>query len=167
MEDHVSSIGMQINTKKTTLMLFNLTKNRQCLPFCSLMDCEPLQFVGESRLLGLVLDDHLTWWPLVRNVVRKAKSKVWSLLKCREIGASVEQLTSVYVTRVRSTVEYGAQVFHPLLNESQSKEIEEIQRKSLQLILGAKSRSYEANMLTLGLSPLSERRALLVKNFAI
>ena len=35
---NVKSIGMVVNTKKTTLMLFNNTRSRQCLPFCSLAD---------------------------------------------------------------------------------------------------------------------------------
>ena len=62
---NVKSIGMIINTKKTTLMVFNNTKNRLCLPFCSLDDGDPLPIVRESRLLGIILDDKLSWWPLV------------------------------------------------------------------------------------------------------
>ena len=61
MAKNVDSIGMKINEKKTTLMMFNLAKKKQCLPFCSLNDGDPLPFVSESRLLGIVLDDQLSW----------------------------------------------------------------------------------------------------------
>ena len=44
------AIGMQLNTKKTFLMVFNLTKNSQYIPFCSLIDGEPLPVVSEMRL---------------------------------------------------------------------------------------------------------------------
>ena len=101
---------------------------------------------------------------LVKDLVKRARCKIWSLAKLREVGATRDQLTSVYITRVRSTVEYAAQVYHSLLNELQSSEIEDIQRASLQIILGTESQSYEKNLSTLGLSSLSERRCLLVKN---
>ena len=57
---NATSIGMCLNTKKTTLMMFNFTKNRQCLPFCALTDGDPLPVVAESRLLGVVLDNKLS-----------------------------------------------------------------------------------------------------------
>ena len=89
---NVKSIGMVINPKKTTLMVFNPTKTRQCLPFCSLSDGDPLPLVCVSRLLGLIIDDRLSWWPLVRDLVRRAKAKIWSLAKCRDLGADTSQL---------------------------------------------------------------------------
>ena len=86
---------MLVNPKKTTLMFFNPTKNRLCLPFCSLTDGEPLPFVSEARLLGLIMDDRLTWWPLVRDIVRRSRAKVWSLVKLRDAGATKEQLALI------------------------------------------------------------------------
>ena len=120
-------IGMLLNEKKTTLMMFNFTKNKQCIPFCSLTDGHPLPVIKESRLLGIILDEKLSWWPLVHDLLQRAKAKVWSLVKCREAGASRDQLVSIYIARVRSTLEYAAQVFDPLLNESQLIEIEAVQ----------------------------------------
>ena len=75
---NVRSIGMKINAKKTTLTVFNPTRNRQCIPFCSLVDGDPLPLVSEFRLLGLVIDDRLTWWPLVHDIIRRSRAKVWS-----------------------------------------------------------------------------------------
>ena len=148
-------------------MIFNRTKIRQCLPFCALSDGDPLTLVGESRLLGLVLDHGLTWWPMIHDILRKSRAKVWSLVKCREAGATREQLVSIYVARVRSTLEYGAQVYDCVLNESQSNELEAVQRSCLQLILGGDSRSYSSNLSALGLPTLASRRRELVKSFAI
>ena len=66
--NNVASIGMKVNQKKTTLMVFNKTRNRQCLPMCALSD-------GETRLLGLVLDSGLTWWPMVLDILKRARAK--------------------------------------------------------------------------------------------
>ena len=68
--DNAESIGMRLNAKKTTLMIFNETKNRKFLPFCLLSDGDPLPVVSESCLLGVILDEKLSWWPLVSRVKR-------------------------------------------------------------------------------------------------
>ena len=109
----------------------------------------------------------LSWWPLVRDITRRARAKIWSLLKLREAGADQDQLLDLYIARVRNTCEYGAQVFHCLLNASQEEDLEGVQRKCVQIILGCKSKSYSENLATLELETLACRREELVKTFAI
>ena len=132
---------MQLNTKKTKLMVFNPTKKMQAIPFCSLVNGEPLPVVREMRLLGLIIDDRLSWWPLVRDVVQRCKGKIWSLVKLRDAGATTDQMVALYIARVRQTIEYGAQVYATLINGVQAEELESIQRKCLQIIRGASSES--------------------------
>ena len=103
----------------------------------------------------------------MRDVLQRARAKIWSLVKCRDAGASKEQLVSLYISRVRSTLEYACQVYDPLINESQSLEIEAVQRNCLQIIMGVSSRSYNSNLSSLGLSSLAARRIVLVRQFAI
>ena len=74
---------------------------------------------------------------------------------------------AIYIARVCSTLEYACQVYDPLLNESQSLEIEAVQRNCLQIIMGAASGSYSSNRSTLNMSTLSSRRSELVQQFAI
>ena len=165
--DNAESIGMRLNAKKTTLMIFNETKNKKFLPFCSLSDGDPLPVVSESRLLGVIVDKKRSWWPLVHDLMQRAKAKVWSLVKCREAGATKDQLVCIYIARVRSTLEYAAQVWDTIINESQSSEIESVQRKCFQIILGGSSGSYASNLISLGLKTLADRRVELVREFAI
>ena len=77
------------------------------------------------------MDQDLSWWPLVKDLVKRASVKLWSLVKLRDTGADVAQLVQVYIARVRSTVEYAAQVYDPLINSSQSDEIEHVQFKAV------------------------------------
>ena len=72
----------------------------------------------------------------MHDVTKKAKAKIWSLLKLREAGASSKQLLDLYLARVRSTLEYGAPVFGPLLNGLQSNELEAVQRRLVPFIKG-------------------------------
>ena len=53
-DSNAKAIGMKLNVKKTMVMIFNLTKNRQCIPFCSLTPGDPLPVVCEMRQLGLI-----------------------------------------------------------------------------------------------------------------
>ena len=62
------------------------------------------------------------------------------------MGATREQMVLLYIARVCSTVEYGAQVYGAVLNKVQSKEIEGIQVQCLHIILGCESRSYARNL---------------------
>ena len=102
---------MQLNSKNTKLITFNPTSNRQCIPFVSLVDGEPLQCVDTMRLLGMVFDDKLTWWPFVADVKKRSNSKIWSLVKLLKGGASSKQLAEVYIARARGVIEYGDQVY--------------------------------------------------------
>ena len=148
-------------------MIMNSRSSRQAIPFCSLNDGEPLSVVSESRLLGLIFDADMTWWPLVHDLTNRCRAKIWSLVKLREVGADTDQLLSLYIARVRSTLESGAHVYGTVINGLQATELENVQRKCLQKILGTRSKGYESDMITLGLVTLESRRKGLMKNFAI
>ena len=115
----------------------------------------------------MVFDEKLSWWPMVNDILVRARAKIWSLVKCREAGASPDQLLPLYIASVRDLLEYSAQVYDPLINESQAAELEAVQRSCLQIVLGCRSRSYAANMAALDVPSLAARRKELVKNFAI
>ena len=140
---------------------------KQVVPFCSLENGDPLPIVSEMRLLGLIFDSNLSWWPLVVDITRRSSAKIWSLVKLREVGADRDQLVSLYIARVRATVEFAAQVYGTVLNAGQSDAIEKIQRRCCQIILGPQSLSYARNLQTLGLESLEKRRNDLVYQFAI
>ena len=110
MDRHASSIGMKLNDKKTNIIMFNPAYTHQAVPFIAVEDGSPLPVIRKMRLLGLLLDCDLTWWPLVMDLVNRCKSKIWSLMKLREAGANRQQLTILYTARVRCTIEYGCQL---------------------------------------------------------
>ena len=91
---------MCLNAKKTNFIVTNSKSSRQAVPFVSLRDGEPLPIVKEMRLLGLIVDSALTWWPMVRDIEARSRTRIWSLAKLREVGASWEQLVDLYIARV-------------------------------------------------------------------
>ena len=68
----------------------------------SIVDGNPLPCVSEMRLLGLVIDQVLSWCPMVLDIEQRCRSKIWSLLKLREAGADIQQLVTLYTARLVS-----------------------------------------------------------------
>ena len=89
------------------------------------------------------------------------------MVKLRDAGADVPQLVSLYTARVRTTIEYGCQVYGGLINAAQSKVLEDVQVKCCQIILGGRSSSYSRNLVTLELERLDIRRRDLMLKFAV
>ena len=121
------------------------------------MDKNLLLCHSEMRLLGLLLDEGLTWWPLVTDLIRRCNARVWALVRLRENGATVPQLVESYKMRIRTVLEYCCPVWHALLNGRQVHELELVQKRCLSIILGAGASSHAKNLLKLNLTSLKAR----------
>ena len=64
---------------------------------------------------------------------------------------SREQLLIVYMTRVRSILDYCSPVYCGLLNAAQSDKLESVQRLSVAVIMGVGATSYREGLVALGL----------------
>ena len=158
---------MKINMNKTKILPFNLSTKFDFLPQLNFPEQPPLEVIYETRLLGVTLASNLSWWPHINDITRRATKKLWVLVRFKSLGGSTDQLVQIYQTRVRSTLESGAQVIDPLLSAVQAGEIEAVQQSCLQIVLGTESRSYTSNMASLGITSLASRRKVLVRDFAI
>ena len=149
---------MKLNSTKTKIIVFNFTINKQAVPLVIPIEEDPIMVVDKLRLLGLLWDQDLSWWPLVEDIKGRVRAKLWLLYKFREAGANTEQLLTVYTTRIRPVIEYAAQVYGCLLNGLQARELELLQSHAVMIVLGSKAESYAKNLITLGLRSLGERR---------
>ena len=120
------AMGMVVNDDKTKLLMINPADTRQAVPIVASEPGKSLLCVRELRLLGLFLDEDLTWWPLVSDICSRARNKVWSLMRLRDAGVERDVLVVNYCCRVRSVLEYGCQVWGGLLSGLQSRKIEQI-----------------------------------------
>ena len=129
--ENANALGMQVNSKKTKLIIFNNAITKLAVPCVSAEPGHPLLCVDELRLLGLVFDHKMTLWPMINDLVRRASAKIWMLLRLREAGAESSVLLTNYYTRIRSILEYGAPVWGCCINGLQSKVLEDCQAKAL------------------------------------
>ena len=160
-------MGMKVNHEKTKAISFNMTKTYQAIPMISATEGQSLMLVQELRLLGILFDHELTWWPMVRDICSRSRAKIWSLLRLREAGAELQILTASYCMRVRTILEYAVPVWGGLLNGQQALVLEEVQRLACLVMLGGQASSYAQNLSKLELPRLSTRREELTRNFTI
>ena len=104
---------------------------------------------------------------LVSALCKRATKKLWILIRFKNLSGTTNQLLTVYKYRIRSTLEFGAPVFHSGLTMDQSRELELVQKKALAIILGNNYCNYEAALSQLQLDRLDTRRTNLCHNFAL
>ena len=158
---------MKINHKKTKIIPFNFSKKYDFLPQLHFPNHEPLEVIYETRLLGVTITSDLSWTAHVNEICLRASKKLWVLIRFKSLGGTTNQLLTVYMTRIRSTLEFACPVFHGGLTKDQSHQIELVQKKALAVILGRSYMSYESALLQLQLERLDTRRTDLCHKFAL
>ena len=156
---------MQLNLKKTKLMLFNPSKSWDfMLNFTT--DGNELELVEETRLLGVTVRSDLSWSAHVNDTVKRCNKRLWILRRLKKLGADDEDLKEIYLTQIRSILEFAAPVWHPSLTGEQRLKLERIQKSALHIILNDRCNSYTSACKTLKLDTLHTRREYLCKKFA-
>ena len=162
-----SHLEMCLNLKKTSIMLFSFSQKFSAVPFVSVPNGDPLLINDTTRLLGVLLDSKLTFWPLVEDLCARAGRRMWGLMRLRDNGGDREMLKRSYISHIRSLLEYGSCAWSCCLNGVQIMRLESIQKRCLQIIMGSESGTYEDNLACLNLCRLQQRWELLLRNFSI
>ena len=72
----------------------------------------------------------------------------------------------IYKSQVRGNLEYCSTVWHSGLSESDTKDIERVQKAAVRILMGNKYQGYEEALKLLKLDSLQERRVKMALNFA-
>ena len=118
------------------------------------------------KILGVWISEDMSWAKNCQEICRKADSRLGMITKLRYAGVSREDLIDIYILFIRSVTEYCSVSFHSSLTQTQSDELEKIQKTCLKVILGDHYVDYTSALDTCGLQTLSERRASRCLNFA-
>ena len=105
-------------------MSFYVSKNFDFLPLLHFPKCEPIEVINETKLLAGIISSNLSWSSHIDYITSQATKKLCVLVCFKSLGASTHQLLQVYQTRVRSTIEFAALVFHSGLTKEYSRRIE-------------------------------------------
>ena len=156
---------MMINQKKTFNIQFNFTTDKQFSTDIVLKN-EKLQSVNQTKLLGTIITDQLKWNENAKYIVRKANLKRLMLHKFSNFTKNKVHLMHIFKSQVRSVLEYCSTVWHSSLTESDSKDIERIQKAAVKLMMGKNYEGYSNSLKFLNLDSLYERREKVALKFA-
>ena len=164
-EEYAKENKMEVNCRKTKLMLFNPCQTRDFSPKFELSG-QPIEVVEESKLLGIVIRSDLSWSSNTEYMVSRANKKLWFLRRLKALGASHEDLKEVYIKQIRCILEYAAPVWHSSVTAGESIQIERVQKSASRIILSEKYQSYKYALEYLQLETLHSRRERLCAKFA-
>ena len=114
------------------------------------------------KLLGVHISDDLTWAAHCDAIINKANGRLYALRALKKCGQSMQDLTAVYCSLIRSVLEYDCVVFANL-PQYLSNALESIQKHALGMI--PPSASYDQALSILGLTSLRDRRDAACKRF--
>ena len=80
--------GMILNSAKTKVMLVTTNQKRQRLNNDNLdlnFNNEPLTLITNEKILGVYVDNNLTWSEHIKRLTRKIASSIWLLSKIKKI----------------------------------------------------------------------------------
>ena len=149
---------MKLNGKKCKEMLISFLQYR--LPYY--IDSKRVQSVSSFELLGVMLNDDLSWADHVDYVVKKANSRLYALRLLKKAGLNVKDLLSIYTSFIRTRIEYASPAW-AALTTNQSDTIESIQKRALRIIFP--ELSYHDALDLSRLEMLSTRRHCTCKQF--
>ena len=161
-DNWIKENNMAANTTKSKEALINFGKSEPSFPRITLGGKE-LELVDVFKLLGVFFNSKLTWHDQVSYMCGKASRRLYFLYLLKKAGRKPEDILDVYVSTVRSVLEYAMELWHPGLTRQQSQEIEQIQHRALRIAY-SNIELDEALQLS-GLETLEERREARCKVF--
>ena len=146
---------MKFNPGKCYVM--SITNKEGNTPFYSLGGCI-LQFVKDTKYLGITIQDYLQWTTHISGAKSKANRTLGSLRRnLRHCPQELRQLA--YFTLVRSKLEYACSIWDPYLAKDINL-IEATQRRAARFVCNIYSRRESVTAMTqqLGWDTLQDRR---------
>ena len=117
-----------------------------------------LDRIPVTKLLGVWLDENLSWTRNCKEICIKSYSRLSMLTKLKYVGVSKEDLLDIYILYIRSIAEYCSVAFHSSLTVQQTQTLERIQRTCIKVILGDMFIDYNSALEMCGLEALQDRR---------
>ena len=157
---------MIINKKKTQVMIFNKSRKYDFPPEIKFDDGEQLEVIPETKLLGVIISEDLSWHRNTNYICKQAREKLWILRRMINLNLGDDRLYDVYCKEIRSLLEYAVPLWHSALTKKDSAMIESIQKIAFKIILSYRYINYEIACFTFHTTTLESRHEKLCKNFA-
>ena len=145
--DHVSSVlrrlksclydrGLEINSGKTVAMLISPSRSRvPTIDFRINLDGAEMKFVKQTRLLGIVIDDSLSWSYHIDSVCCKVGRKIGALRRSFRLLTPHARRT-FFIQVIQPDLEYATLTFTPSMNAGLRNRLLAVWRKAIRCAAG-------------------------------
>ena len=159
---------MKLNVEKSKIMVINFTKNYQ-VNTRIYMEQKLLEQVHETRLLGVVLRDDLSFKSNNELITKNAYKRMSILHKLGQFFLPVEDMIDIYMfyIHIRSVLEQSSVVWKSSITKGEQLDIERVQKCDLRIILKDDYTSYLESLEMTGLQTLKASRNQLSLTFAM
>ena len=152
---HVNKLILNAKKTKEMILYFGKSIDKNVIPTLAVGDYK-IDRVEEFKLLGVVFRSDLNWCSHVKFILAKASRRIFVITKLLRSGMSTADILIVYSSIVRSVLEYASPVWHCGLTQTQSFDIEKVQRRCFKIIFP--TLSYKEALKISDFEPLSVRR---------
>ena len=94
------------------------------------LENEVTEMISETKLLGVVINDKLTWDSNTHSLVKRSNARMRLLHKLVEFSIPHEDLVTIYVLYIRSILEQSCQVWHSGLTLDNIMDLERVQKNA-------------------------------------
>ena len=164
MTDLTNDNLMKINEGKSNYIIYS--RSKQEFSTRLYLNEAPLERVSVIKLLGLWLEEDMSWNENTKQICTKAFSRVRMLSQLKYAGISRDDLLTIYKLFIRSVTEYCSVVFHSSLTQKQEQKIELVQKVCLRVILSGEYSDYQSALKLCNLLSLKDRRSDRMVKFA-
>ena len=159
---------MSLNSDKTCLFIVNFTHNHQFRPLLQIPGCNtPIDRVLETKLLGYWFTADMKTHRHVQHILTISYKRIWAIRKLKKAGISDEDILHFYFVKIRSILESNCVIYHPMLTQEDSNDLERVQKIVLKIILDTRYSDYHQACLLLNLQTLHIRRVKISLNFGL
>ena len=155
--------GMKPNPRKCKDMViyFGRKFTKESVPVL-MVGGESIERVNSFKLLGVIFNSRLTWDNHVSYILSKVAKRFYIIFQLARIGVPPCDIILIYVSLIRSILEYACAVWHTGLTKAQSDDLERVQRRCLKIIYP--DLTYRQALNLANIERLSERRHKIVRD---
>ena len=150
--------GMILNSSKTKVMLVTSNQKRQRLPSDNLdlkFNNESLNMISNDKILGVFVDNNLSWSDHIKYLTKKISSSTWLLSKIKRF-LSIDHRIQFYKSYIQPHIDF-CNIVWGSSSESNKLKIYKLQKRACKIILDFNVDDVNEAMKTLKIMSIYDR----------
>ena len=93
-----------------------------------------VELVDRAKLLGVTISNNLTWNAHIKQVIKKARKRLYYLVQLKRTRLPVEDIVLFYTSCVRSVMDYAVQAFYHALPQYLKNDLILLEKRAISII---------------------------------